>query len=52
MAIVKLILAIALSSVIAHMCTSALPFLIGSLAISMIFFSPLMRRLHPLPLQP
>jgi hypothetical protein len=71
MAIFKLILAFAVSSVIAHMCTSALPFLIGSLidgygftatsaglvgffqigslAISMIFFSPLMRRLHPLP---
>jgi hypothetical protein len=71
MAIVKLILAFAVSSVIAHMCTSALPFLIGSLidgygftatgaglvgffqigslAISMICFSPLMRRLHPLP---
>jgi predicted MFS family arabinose efflux permease len=68
---IKLILAFAVSSVIAHMCTSALPFQvgslidgygfsataaglvgffqIGSLALSMIFFSPLMRRYRPLP---
>jgi predicted MFS family arabinose efflux permease len=68
---IKLILAYAVSSVIAHMCTSALPFQvgslidgygfsataaglvgffqIGSLALSMIFFSPLTRRYRPLP---
>jgi hypothetical protein len=67
---IKLILAFAVSSVIAHMCTSALPFQvgslidgygfsataaglvgffqIGSLALSMIFFSPLTRRYRPL----
>jgi hypothetical protein len=69
--VIKLILAFAVSSVIAHMCTSALPFQvgslidgygfsatgaglvgffqIGSLALSMIFFSPLTRRYRPLP---
>src|SRR5580692_10412042 len=69
-AMIKLILAFAVSSVIAHMCTSALPFQvgslidgygfsataaglvgffqIGSLALSMIFFSPLTRRYRPL----